>query len=128
MLLRPLPYPDADRIVQVFQNIERPNIGTPLRVGLTPDQFQIWRDEADAVSHIAVHGVRTYTLTGVGDAVRLNGASVTPSFFPCWVSLPCWAGHSNLKRHNQARHRWSSSAKQPGNDISVEIPTSWIDC
>ena len=82
VLLRPLPYPDAGRIVQVFQIIERPNIGTPLRAGLTPDQFQIWRDEADAVSQIAVHGVRTFTLTGVDDAVRLNGAAVTPSLFP----------------------------------------------
>ncbi|MCH7748464.1 MAG: ABC transporter permease [Acidobacteria bacterium] len=82
VLLRPLPYPDADRIVQVFQIIERPNVGTPLRGGLTPDQFQIWRDEADAVSQIAVHGVRTYTLTGVDEPVRLNGAAVTPSLFP----------------------------------------------
>ena len=82
VLLRPLPYPDADRIVQVFQIIERPNVGTPLRGGLTPDQFQIWRDEADAVSRIAVHGVRTFTLTGVAEAVRLNGAAVTPSLFP----------------------------------------------
>ena len=82
VLLRPLPYPDADRIVQVFQIIERPNVGTPLRGGLTPSQFQIWRDEADAVSQIAVHGVRTLTLTGVAEAVRLNGAAVTPSLFP----------------------------------------------
>ncbi len=82
VLLRPLPYPDAGRIVQVFQIIERPNIGTPLQGGLTPDQFQIWRDRADAVSQIAVHGVRTFTLTGVDEAVRLNGAAVTPSLFP----------------------------------------------
>ena len=82
VLLRPLPYPDAGRIVQVFQIIERPNVGTPLRAGLTPDQFQIWRDQASAVSQIAVHGVRTYTLTGVDEAVRLNGAAVTPSLFP----------------------------------------------
>ena len=82
VLLRSLPYPDAGRIVQVFQIIERPNVGTPLRGGLTPDQFQIWRDQASAVSQIAVHGVRTYTLTGVDEAVRLNGAAVTPSLFP----------------------------------------------
>ena len=82
VLLRPLPYPDAGRIVQVFQIIERPNIGTPLRAGLTPDQFQLWRDQASAVSQIAVHGVRQFTLTGVDDAVRLNGAAVTPSLFP----------------------------------------------
>jgi putative ABC transport system permease protein len=82
VLLRPLPYPDADRIVQVFQIIERPNLGTPLRGGLTPDQFQIWRSRARGLSHIGVHGTRTYTLTGVNDAVRLHGAAVTPSLFP----------------------------------------------
>ena len=82
VLLRPLPYPNADRIVQVFQIIERPNLGTPLRGGLTPDQFQIWRSRARGLSHIGVHGTRTYTLTGVNDAVRLHGAAVTPSLFP----------------------------------------------
>ncbi len=82
VLLRPLPYPDADRIVQVFQLIERPNLGTPLRGGLTPDQFQIWRARARGLAHIGVHGVRTYTLTGLDDAVRLHGAAVTPSLFP----------------------------------------------
>ena len=82
VLLRPLPYPNADRIVQVFQIIERPNFGTPLRGGLTPDQFQIWRSRARGLSHIGVHGTRTYTLTGVNDAVRLHGAAVTPSLFP----------------------------------------------
>ena len=82
VLLRPMPYPDADRIVQVFQTIERPAVGTPLRTGLTPDQFQIWRDQARTVSHVGVHGNRTYTLTGLDEAVRLNGAAVTPSIFP----------------------------------------------
>ena len=82
VLLRPLPYPDADRIVQVFQIIERPNVGTPLRGGLSPDQFQIWRDRSRDLSHIGVHGVRTYTLTGLDEAVRLHGAAVTPSLFP----------------------------------------------
>ena len=88
VLLRPLPHPDADRIVQVFQIIERPNVGTPLRAGLTPDQFQIWRDRAIAVSQIGVYGVRTYTLTGVEEAVRLNGAAVTPSLFPLLAVAP----------------------------------------
>jgi len=82
VLLRPLPYPNGDQIVQVFQLIERPNLGTPLRGGLTPDQFQIWRSRARGLSHIGVHGVRTYTLTGTAEAVRLHGAAVTPSLFP----------------------------------------------
>lgn len=82
VLLRELPYPDADRIVQVFQIIERPNVGTPLRGGLTPDQFQIWRARARGLSHIGVHGTRTYTLTELDQAVRLHGAAVTPSLFP----------------------------------------------
>ncbi len=88
VLLRPLPYPDSGRIVQVFQMIERPAVGTPLRAGLTPDQFQIWRDQASAVSGIAVHGVRTFTLTGVTEAIRLNGAAVTPSLFPLLEITP----------------------------------------
>ena len=114
VLLRPLPYPDSGRIVQVFQIIERPNVGTPLRGGLTPDQFQIWRDQASAVSQIAVHGVRTYTLTGVNDAVRLNGAAVTPSLFPLLDVAPLLG-------------RWfESEAAQPGAEpVVILSQTTW---
>ena len=34
VLLRPLPFPDGDQIVSVYQIVPRPRVGTPLRGGL----------------------------------------------------------------------------------------------
>ena len=82
VLLRPLAFAAPDRIVSVYQIIPRPRVGTPLRGGLTPDQLQIWRDRATAVTEVAAWGPRSLTLTDAGDAIRLNGASVTAGFFP----------------------------------------------
>ena len=82
VLLRPLPFPESDRIVRVYQIIPRPRVGTPLRGGLTPDQVQIWRDSARTVTHVALWAQRALTLTGEGDAVRLTGISTVASFFP----------------------------------------------
>ena len=82
VLLRLLPYPASREIVSVYQIIPRPRLGTPLRGGLTPDQLQLWRNRARAVSEVAAYESSAMTLTGVPEAVRLNGARVTASLFP----------------------------------------------
>ena len=95
VLLRPLPFPDGDQIVSVYQIVPRPRVGTPLRGGLTRDQFQIWRDNATAVSDVAFWGPRSYTLTGEGEAARLNGAAATASLFPL-LGVPPLVGRTFL--------------------------------
>jgi hypothetical protein len=43
VMLRPLPFPDADRLVQVVQLLPRPGQAEPSRAGLTPQQIADWR-------------------------------------------------------------------------------------
>jgi len=85
VLLRPLPYPEPDRLVRVFgptptaAGID----GRPTRMVDLPSQtFERLRSTEGAFSHVAGYMPTTATLTGQGDAVRLVGSQVSASAFP----------------------------------------------
>ena len=79
VLLRPLPYPDADRIVRVFKT----SIKLPDGVGGTtsPPDFTDWRRDNTVFAEMAGVLEGQYALTGEGAAEQVPGASVTGGFF-----------------------------------------------
>ena len=87
VLLRPLPYPDADRIVRVRE--ERPEVrGRALPSFMTSTTLQAWREDPQTVDAIAGYGDRSYTLTGEDAPVRVRGADVSPAMFSLLRATP----------------------------------------
>jgi len=86
VLLRPLPYKDADRLVRVYENVPGPEIGN----GKGPDRrygaMEV-RDLIDAsgrartIEALANYGLVQATATIGGDATRLDGYSVSGGLF-----------------------------------------------
>ena len=68
VLLRPLPYPDAERVVWIGEAIK---VKTTDEVTLTPD-FLDWRSQNDLFTAMAAFNFFTRTLTGVGDIERVE--------------------------------------------------------
>ncbi len=80
ILLRPLPYPDADRLVSIYGHFE-PRNERGVNVSL-PD-YVSWRDENRTLKDIGLWTWANVTLSGDGGAAeRLDAASVTANFFP----------------------------------------------
>lgn len=79
VLLRPLAYPDPDRLVQVFKTA----LAQPDRAGgtVSPPDFTDWRRTATAFSELSALVEGTYPITGSGAAEQVPGASVTGGFF-----------------------------------------------
>jgi hypothetical protein len=50
VLLRPLPFPTAARLVQVIQLLPARDGGAPERAGLTPEQIAEWRASSASAS------------------------------------------------------------------------------
>ena len=69
-ILRPLPYPDAERIVAVSEADRR---GNDLMVSW-PD-FTDWRKESRSFTALAALGGSNFNLTGNGQAERLHGSA-----------------------------------------------------
>ena len=74
--LRPLPFPDADRLIRL--RLVTPQ-GDPFSFS-DPD-FLDYAARLRGVSSVAALRPLQTTLTGAGDAVRLEGAAVSPSIF-----------------------------------------------
>jgi len=79
VLLRPLPFPDPDRLVSV-QEMDLRNEPTPDTVSY-PNFFD-WRSENSVFDRIAAYRSKTFTLTGVDNPDRLIGAIVSSDLFP----------------------------------------------
>ena len=76
LLLKPLPYKDADRIVRV---LEKPPRGD--RNGISTLNFLDWQKDNQVFDFMAAQGGGGATLTGVSDPVQLRGARVSARYF-----------------------------------------------
>jgi len=79
VLLSPLPFPGADRVVKLSETVRRE--GLERRSASYPD-FLDWRREARSFSRIAAWSNTTFTLTGGEEPERVEGEMVSASYFP----------------------------------------------
>jgi len=87
VLLRPLPYPEAERIVRVAEAL--PHMRGKARESIiTGDTFHAWREESRTLEQLAAYAPRSFTLSGQGDPVRLRGTAVSPEMFPLLRATP----------------------------------------
>jgi len=81
VLLRPLPYPDAERLVRLSE--EHPGAVSPLRSPMLSNlTLYAWSDHARTIEQIAGYTPRQYTISLPGGAERIDGAAVTPALWP----------------------------------------------
>ncbi|HEU4688365.1 MAG TPA: ABC transporter permease, partial [Vicinamibacterales bacterium] len=78
ILLQPLPYPDADRIVTVRHNA--PGLALP-ELEISPGLVELYRDSASTLTRMAAYEPGERNLTGSGHPERIKVASVTPEVF-----------------------------------------------
>ena len=80
VLLRPLPYPEPQSLVEIW-NTYLPQVP---RAGLSPGDYADWARENTSFSEIgAYHELsQGFNLTGEGDAARVQAGYATSSLFP----------------------------------------------
>jgi putative ABC transport system permease protein len=79
VLLKPLPYPQADRLMSIKQ--EDHSSGAPIPESLSyPDYFD-WRARNRSFSGLASYSGANMTLTGVGEAQRVGAYQVSSNLF-----------------------------------------------
>ncbi|HEX2100562.1 MAG TPA: ABC transporter permease [Candidatus Synoicihabitans sp.] len=76
VLLRPLPYPEPERIVRVLE--KRPDGG---RNGIATLNYLDWARENTVFEALAAQAGGAVTLTGIDEPVQLRGARVTAQYF-----------------------------------------------
>lgn len=86
VLLRPLPYGEPDRLVELDHRATRLDVDGGL--GMTYGFFRFYAEQMSTVEELALYSTTTLTLTGPDQAVRVTGARTTPSLVPLLEVMP----------------------------------------
>jgi putative ABC transport system permease protein len=114
VLYRPLPFPNADRLVSIVQLIGLN--GDQSRAGLRPEQIAAWQATSRTLSAIGYYRPMSASLTGVPTPVRLVGASVPTELFRALGGTPTTG------------RLFNDDEALPGNDrVVVLAHRTWTD-
>ena len=87
ILMRPLPYPNSDRIVMLWQTA-RDN-PAPSSIGTTSHlNYLDWRQQAKSFDAMALYAAARSVVTTQDDTEVVRGAIVTPGFFEAFSAMP----------------------------------------
>ncbi len=84
VLLRPLPYKHAERLVSPV-NVAKDNL---MGLGVADFQYATWRDQTGIFDGIAAYAGRDFTITGSGEPEQLKAQTVTPGFLGVMETTP----------------------------------------
>jgi len=111
VVLRPLPYPDGDRLVVVWGNLHRPGVE---EIPGSAGEYVDYRDRNHAFDAIAAYDTTGFNLTGSGEPERVDGAVVSANFFATLGVLP-----------EIGRAFRGTDEKPGGNDVAVVSHALW---
>ena len=77
VLLNPLPYPDADRLVLLWET--NPRLGVE-RDGPSGPNYLDWKEQSQSFADMALLEIGTGVLTGLGEPEQFPGARVSTNF------------------------------------------------
>lgn len=90
VLLRPLPYPEADRLFQVWEANLPQGID---KFGTSPANFLDWHRQNRVFEALATYRYASFTLIGEGEPERLEAVLASGDFFRA-IGLPPWLGRT----------------------------------
>ncbi len=78
VLLRPLPYPDSNRLIRISQSL--PRMGE-IHLGTAPPEFIAYRDRTRAFSNVAGYQRLSFDVTSNAEPEHIPGCRATASLF-----------------------------------------------
>jgi putative ABC transport system permease protein len=106
VLLRPLPYPEPDRITMVWMDNRQQGIKEDIT---SWPNYRDWRDQNTTFAAMAGFSGVAFNLTGAGEPERLQGAQATANFFEVMGVRPLFG------------RLYTEANETPGNDGVVLI-------
>lgn len=100
VLLRPLPYKDADRLVQIWHVPPAKSFPGLTRFSVSAANYIDWEKENQVFEQMAIYTFAHFDLTSGDQPQNIEGAAVSPDFFSVLRSQPIW-GRVFLPEENQ---------------------------
>jgi putative ABC transport system permease protein len=122
VMLRPFPYPDADRLVLLNETAE--NRGRLEMMSVSWQDYLDWRQQARSFQYLGIFRGQNLTLTGFDQAERLNGRWPPQTFSMPWVFSRRWAARLSRRKTRRESLRRQFSANGCGVTASLRHLTS----
>ena len=129
LMLRPLPFREPDNLFQVWETDVNRGYN---EMSASYPNFADWRDQNQVFQQIAIYSGGTYNLAGAAEPERIQGAIVSPAFFPLLGVKPMLGrvflpeeDHPNevfsvVMSERLWRHRYNSDPQIIGRTISLD--------
>src|SRR5215470_3211995 len=88
VLLRPLPFPEPDRLVAVWHTPPQESFPGVPKFALSPANFLDWRAQGQTFEGMSAFGYGRYTLTGTGRPEVIRMVAATRGFFSILRAQP----------------------------------------
>jgi predicted permease len=82
VLLRPLPFPNSDRLVQLSDLIEGADIGGNGEAGVTAPEVKSYTRDTHSFESLGGYAQASYELSGIGEPAQVNAARMSSGVFP----------------------------------------------
>src|SRR3974390_1320208 len=82
VLLRPLPFPDSERLMVLSDRLEGINVGGDNEVGVTVPDIKAYERETHGFSALGAYQGAGFELSGNGEPAQINAARLTAGVFP----------------------------------------------
>src|SRR5882724_4199995 len=81
ILLRPLPFQDPERLVQLWHVPPPKSFPGMTRFSVSPANYLDWEKQNQVFEQMAIYRYFNYNLTGTGDPESVTAIRVSPGFF-----------------------------------------------
>jgi predicted permease len=81
VLLRPLPFPDSDRLVILGDVLEGSHCASCAQSSVTPPDIRNYMRDTQSFSHLGGYRSRLFELSGTGDPAAVNGTRMSADVF-----------------------------------------------
>jgi len=88
VLLRPLPYPQPDRLVQVWHTPPQSSFPGMTRFSVSPANYIDWANQNHSFEQMAIYGFSGFNLTGKGEPESILATRVSSNFFSVLRTQP----------------------------------------
>jgi predicted permease len=109
ILLRPLPYPEAERLAAVWHTPPQASFPGMTRFSVSPGNYLDWKEQSRAFEQMAIYQYAGLSLGTGGDPVPVTGAAVSSDFF------------SVLRTQVEKGRVFSPEEEQPGREQVVVL-------
>ena len=87
VLLRPPPFPHAEQLVMVWEDVRLPNYQNDQNTP-APGNFMDWKERNSVFSGMAAIGYRNWNLSGNGEPLRVEGEAFSSDIFSVLQTYP----------------------------------------